>query len=187
MNLNEEQKKILLMIVILPVLGIIGVTYYWFMLGGKSSVLAYEDRVEKAKTETANYQAKLNDIEDFKKRTDGKYDELQATIAQLEKRLPTTRQAIGFFAALDTILTNTGVTNLRLAADKINEQSRYAEIPYSIKAEGRFHEYGQFLNLVEDNPERFMRVKSMKVTNNSGKPTMHPINVNIATFKFVLR
>jgi type IV pilus assembly protein PilO len=186
MNLNDEQKKVLAMIVLFGVLAVGGVAYYWFMFG-KASVLESNDRAETAKAETQSYQDKLGDIEDFKQRTEGKYDELQDSIAQLEKRLPTTREAIGFFAALDTILTNTGVTNLRLAADKINEQTRYTEIPYSIKAEGRFHEYGQFLNLVEDNPERFMRVKTMKVGNNAGKPAMHPISVSIATFKFVQR
>ena len=186
MPFNDEQKKILVVIVLMGMVALGAIASYWFMLG-KGQVSGYEGQEKKTRAEIAVLDKKMADIETFRNETKGNFEQLQASITQIEKRLPQNREAVGFFEALDAILRSTGVINQRLAVGEINEQSRYAEIPYSIRASGRYHEFGQFLNLVENNPDRFMRVKSFTVKNEPAKPSVHPIEVDIATFMFVER
>ncbi len=186
MNFSDEQKKILIGVVVVGVLAFGAVGYYWYFFG-KTAVADDKAAAEKAVTEKNDIVAKLDKIEKFKKDTAGKYEEMEENLRKVEMRLPQSRQAIEFFGTLNDILNNTGVSNERLAADRIVQQpgNSYAEIPYSIKAVGRFHELGQFLNLVEQNPRRFMRVKTLNIGNDSKQPSNHPVEVKIATFKFV--
>ncbi len=84
-------------------------------------------------------------------------------------------------------LRSSGIVTSKVAPEKLSIYSGYTEIPYTVKAQGRYHEFGQLLNLLEENPDRFMRVKSLTISNNPRQPSHHPIDVGIATFMFVQR
>jgi len=43
---------------------------------------------------------------------------------------------------------------------------------------------GIILTLLEQNTDRFMRVKSFKITDNLQRPSVHPIDMQISTFMF---
>lgn len=185
MTLTAEQKKTFLMVVILGVLGLGASLWYWFVFGAGEVDLA-QKQLEASVAEKRAFQAKLDEFEKFQKEVEapGKYEELKAQLTAMESRLPKTEEAFGFIEALDEILRKTGVSNERLEKEKTNPEIRYTEIPYSIKAVGRFHEFGQFLDLVENNDKRFMRLKTLKITDDSKRPTLHPIEVEIATYSF---
>jgi Tfp pilus assembly protein PilO len=185
MTLTAEQKKTLFMLVILGVLGLGGGLWYWFMFGA-SGVAQAEKQTTDNLAEKKTFDVQLQKFEAFKKEvTDpGKYDALKERLNVMQARLPRTEEAFGFFDALDDILRKTNVSNLRLEKEKTNPEIRYTEIPYSVRSVGRYHEFGQFLDLVENSEKRFMRVKTIKLTNDSKRPTMHPIEVEIATYSF---
>jgi Tfp pilus assembly protein PilO len=68
----------------------------------------------------------------------------------------------------------------------VSPQNRvqYTEIPYTIEAHGRYHEIGQFLTLIEQNPQRFMRLRNFTAENNLERPSIHPVQMEISTFMF---
>lgn len=185
MTITAEQKKTLFMIVVLGVLGLGGCLWYWFMFGATGLTDA-QTELTSATTEKKAIDAKLQEFADFRKKTDAPegYEALKANLAVLESRLPKTEEAFGFFETLNDILRRTSISNERLEKEKTNPEIRYTEIPYSVRAVGRYHEFGQFLDLVENNDKRFMRVKTLKLTGNSKRPTQHPIEVEIATYSF---
>lgn len=185
MNFSDDQKKTLLVIVVFGVLALGGVGWYWWFFGN-GKIKTFEAETVKLNEDVKGLDVQIKEIEDFEDFTQGKYKELERHLATVEKRLPQSREAIEFFTELNEILHSTGVITERLATDRIVTEpgQGYDEIPYSIVGKGRFHEFGQFLNLVEQNPDRFMRVKTLKLTNEPGRPSLHPIEVTIATFKF---
>ena len=185
MDITAEQKKILIVMAVLGVLILGASLWYWWMIGS-ASVIDAQKQTKTALAQKKDVDQKLQDFETFKKDVEdsGKWAELQDRLRILEGRLPKTEEAFGFIEALDEILRKTSISNERLEKGKISPEVRYTEIPYSIKAVGRYHEFGQFLNLVESNDKRFMRVKNFKISNDKKRPSLHPIEVEIATYSF---
>ena len=188
MTVTSEQKKTLILIVVLGVLALGGCAWYWYMLGRTAVAVSTKqanDAIEKQKV----VDAKLEEFAKFKKDVEdsGTWEELKLRLSLIESRLPKTEEAFGFFEALDEILRKTSVSNQRLEKQKTNPEVRYTEIPYSIRAVGRYHEFGQFLSLVENNEKRFMRVKTFQITDDAKRPSLHPIGVEIATYSFSSR
>ena len=110
--------------------------------------------------------------------------ELRQMIQKVIQRLPSRPDAPGFLVALVSILRQTGIIQRSVTPEETVNRTQYTEIPYEIDAFGRYHELGQFLTLVEQNPARFMRVKAMRVSNNLARPSIHPIELQISTFMF---
>ncbi|RMH29774.1 MAG: hypothetical protein D6691_02160, partial [Candidatus Hydrogenedentota bacterium] len=93
----------------------------------------------------------------------------------------------GFFQALSKVLQVTRVDYTELEPLKEVSRSAYVEIPYRIKGTARYHDFGHFLNLIEDNPDRFMRVRTFTIENRDDRPSVHPVTIELATFMFVKR
>lgn len=180
MNFDDQQKKALTMVIIFGAIGLFLVGYYWFMFG-KSTLTKNEKQKEVYQKELETVERKLKEINSFEQMTKDEYDVLRAKLERMKKRLPETRDAPGFLNQLSDILRRTGIYSQSLSAQDPKEYAKYTEIPYMIKGTGRFHEFGYFLNLVEEN-ERFMRVRTMKIENDESRPTLHPVEVDIATF-----
>jgi Tfp pilus assembly protein PilO len=86
--------------------------------------------------------------------------------------------------ALVSTLRVTGIIQETVKPENVRDRAQYTEIPYTVEAHGRYHELGQFLTLIEQNPQRFMRVKSFKLGTNLLRPSIHPIKMEITTFMF---
>jgi Tfp pilus assembly protein PilO len=80
------------------------------------------------------------------------------------------------------MLHNTGVDYDAVRPLPDRRRQLFTEMPYLIDSNAAFHEFGQFLNLIEENPNRFMRVSHIDVTNSREHPTVHPANLEITTF-----
>ncbi|MBX7244205.1 MAG: type 4a pilus biogenesis protein PilO [Candidatus Sumerlaeaceae bacterium] len=111
----------------------------------------------------------------------------EAMLKKIAAKLPDSPDAPGFFQALVEFLKTTRIAYTDLSPEPNLERSAYIEIPYKIKCSGRYHSFGQFLNLIEENPFRFMRVKTFTVENQDTRPSLHPISVEIGTFTFKKR
>jgi Tfp pilus assembly protein PilO len=105
-------------------------------------------------------------------------------ISRVMRRLPSTPDAPGFLVSLVEVLRQTGIIQRLVKPEATRNRVDYTEIPYSVSAFGRYHELGQFLTLVEQNPDRFMRLRTMKVTNTIARPSIHPVDLEITTFMF---
>ncbi len=187
--MKPEQKKNLILFAFLGVIGLIGCAVYYHLLV-KPDLIEYANKVVAADEKYENFKAKNDEIDDFEKEyTAEDYQAVKQRVQELEKRLPSTPQADQFFQALTEAIRVTDVINTVLEKQNINDRGsvQYEEIPYKLEIKSRYHQFGQFLNIIEQNPERFMRVKSMTIRNEKGNPTLHPIDIQIATFRFISR
>lgn len=182
MVLSAVDKKALQIGVFLAVLlgGLCGYYYFFFV---KKEMEANAKRVEKLDGDIKELKSTYARMQGMLSRK----DEIEAEsrkILEVKRRLPDTEDAPGFLSALVNILRITNVVNERVAPEKTQRRNLYTEIPYTIECSSRYHDFGEFLTLVEQNPERFMRVKSFTIANDDTRPSFHPISVSLATFKF---
>lgn len=110
--------------------------------------------------------------------------EKQRLLEQVAAKLPSSIAPTEFYQALEEILANTRINYTELTQQAPQNRDIYTEIPYRLVAKGRYHDFGQYLNMIEENPKRLMRVKTFTVENNDARPSVHPITVEIATFMF---
>jgi Tfp pilus assembly protein PilO len=166
-------------------LGLVAIVYFNYMFG-KPAIETFAANVEKDKVKIESLKTELATVEEFKKlQATGEWEKVKTRIEQVSRRLPKSTRPQDFYQALQSILEQTGVTVNLLKPDEVQRYERFAEIPYSIKVQARFHEFGHFLNLVEENPQRFMRVKQFRVTNDLNRPSIHPVDVNLASFMLI--
>lgn len=142
----------------------------------QGQTVKFEEELKEKQKEFAIIEEMLND--------EARYRELKEAVEHARRRLPRTPEAAGFLQALISVLEATGMHGQSVATLKHNVEVQYEEIPYKIKAYGRYHELGQALTLIEQNPDRFMRVKNFSLKNNPKRPSIHPIDLEVATFMF---
>ena len=187
MTFTDQQKSTLMGIGVAALLLVAGFGYYLYMFG-KDELAGYEkDADEKEKNSLAWKIAR--DGKELKRVREllAHEDELQAELesfAKVEERLPKTSNARGFYKELVDTLRTTGIYQDRVRTVTPKNRVQYTEIPYSIKAIGRYHEFGYFLTMIEQNPQRFMTVKNFTLDLTDARPTMHPISLEVATFMF---
>lgn len=109
---------------------------------------------------------------------------LKDKIDKIKKRLPDKPDARGFYLALVDILEATGVKYNFVLPDKTKIRTGYTEIPYKIELLCGYHELGEFISLIEENPDRIMRLNTLSVDFLKGRPTTHKINIQVSTFMF---
>lgn len=183
MALNEKHKTSLMIIAFFGVFVLLGILYVHHFLLGKSEIKKYESKKEKAEAEIKEMRQQLLDINALIAKRD-EVDKLRTRIAQFTKLLPTSKDAPGFFETLSDGLRTTGIVREALRPERTTVNEDYTEIPYSVEAHGNYHAFGQFLTLIEQNPDRFMRVKSLEIRNNVNRPSIHPVELQLATFMF---
>lgn len=182
MQFTETQKSKLLIIGFVGAVMLVIVLYFHFIIG-RGQLRDYKMQAARIEQEIGEAQVELVEIRDLMAQK-GQLEEQRLLIEKVVRRLPSSPDAPGFLMALVSILRTTGIIQEMVRPDRVQIRSQYTEIPYKIEAHGRFHELGQFLTLIEQNPARFMRVKDFHVTNNNDRPSVHPIQMKIATFMF---
>jgi Tfp pilus assembly protein PilO len=182
MQLTDKNKTLLMLLVFGGLVCLIVVGYFHFMLG-RGMISNYTRQAEEARKEVVE----LNDQLDAIKKLLSQKEEIAAQAEMIEKvtrRLPSSPDAPGFLGALVMSLATTGIIQEEVSPDQTAVRALYTEIPYKVSAHGYYHGFGQFLTLIEQNPDRFMRVKKLKIGNNTDRPSIHPIEMEIATFMF---
>jgi Tfp pilus assembly protein PilO len=149
----------------------------------RGKISLYDGAVATYTKELKEYNTQLTQINDLMKQKD-EVDKQAETIKKITRRLPSSPDAPGFLNALLMTLGTTGIIQENVKPGQTTDRTLYTEIPYSVVAHGHYHAFGQFLTLIEQNPDRFMRVKKLKIENNLDRPSVHPIEMEIATFMF---
>ena len=181
-SLSLETKRNLRSGAILAIVMVVALCIYWFNII-KPNINRDTDEVNKVKAQIAELDLKLKQMEEAEKNW-AFMKEKQALLDKLSKKLPNSVDAPGFFQAMVKILAITRIEMTDLTPENPAQRTVYTEIPYKIIGRGRYHDFGQFLNLIEENPERFMRVKTLTVENQDDRPSIHNISVRIGTFMF---
>lgn len=155
--------------------------YYFYF--AKVEIEAAQKKHETLQKEIREAKSRIREMNDAASNLEA-LKEKQRLLAEVAKKLPSNIAPEEFYRALDEILSVTRVSYSELTQLPLLTRPIYTEIPYKIDGRGRYHDFGQFLNLVEENPIRLMRVKTFTLENDDNRPSVHPLTVNIATFKF---
>jgi len=182
MIFDEQAKKTLTVGGLIALIILAGFGYWHFAIL-KVHYKRNENVKKGLKEEIGKFRDELAEIREMEAQRD-RIEEMRTMVAEARKRLPDTPDAPGFFQELIRILRITGVQTSRVDPRPQKRQALYTEIPYYIVSQCRYHEFGQFLNLIEENQNRFMRVSSFNVKNNDKRPSVHPVTVSISTFMF---
>jgi Tfp pilus assembly protein PilO len=180
--LTDKQKLAVQMIVFMGAVVAIMLGFVYFMLGREQ----IKDYAVQAEALSAKLEAKKKDLATINTQVNmGPELERQAElIRQFTRRLPSSPDAPGFLNSLVAILATTGIVQEEVKPAETVARPSYTEIPYKITAYGHYHALGQFLTLIEQNKDRFMRVRLLKIGINPKRPSMHPIDMEITTFMF---
>lgn len=184
-NMTPKQKDILKALAIL-VVAAAGVVAFLDFGQWRPRIKVSDQKTAAIQNEIKNMQARIKEIDQALANVD-ELRRKQELLMQISRKLPDSPDAPGFYNALVEILQSTRINYTALEPKPPAERTAYMEIPYSITCSGRYHDFGQFLNLIEENPNRFMRVKSFTIDNSDKRPSIHPITVDIATFMFLRR
>ena len=180
--LTPQEKDVLKAGGILAAVLVAAAVYFYYMIiqpqleSDKKKIEVVRKETSELKLELADMKAQFENLEVIKAK--------QAFLEKISRKLPNSPDAPGFYQALVKILEVTRVSYQALTPMAQADRTVYTEIPYRIDGRARFHEFGQFLNLIEENPDRFMRVKTFTVENDDTRPSVHPITVEIGTFMF---
>ncbi len=184
MQLTDKEKNDLIAVVFFMILVLGGMTYFWLMFG-KGMIQKITTQADAKEQEFYITDSKMEQINTFLAETEGnKYEELVAKLTEINKLLPTSSQPITFFAALDGALRETNIQPTEARPEVLGGGTEYEEIPYSIVANGSYANFGSFLSKVEQNPDRFMRIKTFKIINSLERPEVHTVDTKIATYRF---
>lgn len=181
-KLTAQQKDAIKAGGILAAVLVIGLGIYWWQFV-QPDLASSAKRVEALNTEISDFRRQLREMQDASAQLE-LLEEKQRMLEEVASKLPTTVAPQEFYRAFEQILQVTRLSYTELAQLPLLERQIYTEIPYQIVGQGRYHDFGQFLNLVEENPNRLMRIKTFVIENNDAHPSIHPIKVELATFKF---
>jgi Tfp pilus assembly protein PilO len=181
-KLTAQQKDAIKAGFILAFVLLGGVGAYWWKFT-TPDIAAAEKTVATLDTEIKDLNGQLREMNEAASNLE-QLKEKQQLLAEVAAKLPSTVAPQEFYRALEEILKITRMSYSELAQLPLLERAVYTEIPYQIVGNGRYHDFGQFLNLVEENPNRLMRIKTFVIENDDARPSVHPLKVQLATFKF---
>jgi Tfp pilus assembly protein PilO len=180
--MTDKDKKSLQVGVFIFVILMLVVLYYNFFILARD-IEAGRATLETLKMETATLTAELEKMREMI-RQEAQVNKELALVKKMAARLPSSPNEPEFLDELANSLQITGAKNQKIIPQKSETHTDYIEIPYGIFLNGRYHEFGQLLNLLEENPRRFMLVKEFEVKNDLKRPSIHPSRLDIATFMF---
>ena len=181
-KLTAQQKDAIKAGFILAIVLFFGVGFYWWKFTKPEIALA-ATRIAALEKEIDDLDKQVREMDEAAKHLE-ELKEKQKLLEEVAAKLPSTVAPQEFYRALEEILKVTRLSYSELSQLPLLERAVYTEIPYQIVGTGRYHDFGQFLNLVEENPNRLMRIKTFVIENDDAHPSLHPIKVQLATFKF---
>lgn len=181
-KLTAQQKDAIKAGFILAAVLFIGVGFYWWQFT-KPEIEQSETALTKISGEISDLKKQMREMADAAAHLES-LKEKQRLLEEVSAKLPSSVAPQEFYRAFEDILKVTRLSYSELNQLPLLERTVYTEIPYQIVGRGRYHDFGQFLNLIEENPNRLMRIKTFVIENDDATPSVHPLKVQLATFKF---
>jgi len=180
--LTPQQKDAVKAGAILAVVLFVG-AYAFYAYYIQPEVTRLEEQTGKLKAEITKLDARLKEMDAAAANIEALRAK-QELLRQVAAKLPSTPAPDEFYRALEEILNITRVDYTQLEGVSVVERETYSEIPYKLTGKGRYHDFGQFMNMVEENPKRLMRIRTFTVENDDSRPSIHPVTIELATFMF---
>lgn len=184
-NLTPKERDLVKAGSVMAAVLLAAVLYYNFSIvqpqlkKDEKKVVELKDVIKKSQEEIADLNKLASDTAELERKKDA--------LLKISAKLPDSIDAPGFYQALIDILQATRVEYSSLIQGREETREHYVEIPYRIGCRARYHDFGQFMNFIEENSRRFMRVKTFSVSNQDNRPSIHPANIEMATFMFTKR
>ncbi|MCX7046556.1 MAG: type 4a pilus biogenesis protein PilO [Candidatus Sumerlaeota bacterium] len=163
-----------------------GLWYFQFMMGSQA-IKQWEEDTKKAKEESKEFQAKIDEYILLKSR-EKEIMSRKAEVEKLAKRLPEVPEESQFYIILADIMDKANVFPIKVEKLKPNAREFYTEIPFRVECFVKYHNMGEFFNLIEEHPTRFMRIKQFNITDESpilqDRPSVQYASVEIATYSY---
>jgi Tfp pilus assembly protein PilO len=182
MIFTDKDKKALQVGIFIAILLGAGIGYYHVTIL-KPKIKANSSKVEELKSEVRQLNQDYREMMALVDQEET-IRAMEKAVLDAARRLPSRPDAPGFLNELIEILRITGVKNQTITPQPYEEHTLYTAIPYDIECSSRYHEFGQYLNLIEENPDRFMRVNNFHIANDDKRPSIHPVSLRISTFMF---
>lgn len=182
MALNEKEKNVLTAGLVLAGMFLVILVYLQFAFFSKD-IAGNQKKVATLTTETSGLNKRYLEMTAFVQNRK-EVEAMRNQLAAATRKLPSEPESLEFLKELRSSLERTGMKQTRVAPKPFVPRALYTEMPYEVQGSARYHEFGQFLNLIECNPRRFMRVNSFDMKNSDSRPTVHPVVVGISTFIF---
>lgn len=182
MTLTEQQKTTLIVTGILGVSIFIIIVYFMFAFinpavsDARATSETLQTEIRKNRETLAEYQRYLDNEEAHR--------ELRERFRTIEARLPSEQDPFAVFSLLREYFEGSNVFFSFLDPGDMTDRGRFREFPFTIRGSADYHAFGQLVNLIECNPDRLMHVTSIRLTNSERSPSIHPMEVGIATFTF---
>lgn len=183
MKLTDGQKTTLISCAVLLGLSF-GALYYFDFLWGDGIINGYTTRTKAAMTKLETLKKNETEYKSLKESSE-LLRELKANFDQAAQRWqpdPTLTIMDILFESFE--LTGVGFTNI--SRSNPQDLGLYNETVYSIECFGRFHELGMLMNLLEDNEQRFMRIKSFTIDNDKvdDRPSIQHALIELGVYTF---
>ena len=182
MTFNEKEKNVLKVGLIFAGM-LVFIFVYLHLFFFKAQIDRNERAVSDIMTKTKDMNKELGAIRDFLQKQ-SETEAMGKRVERMNAKLPSSAKAIEFLDELRASFERTGVRQNKITPKPYKSRTLFTEIPYEVAGNARYHEFGQFLNIIECNPRRFMRVNSLEIRDNPGRPSIHPVTVGISTFMF---
>lgn len=138
-------------------------------------------KIKATETSIKEREAEMKTLTDLENRR----EEIEAIRAKVEKqaeRLPSADEIPNLILIIKRMLMLTSVRVNSASQEKSETRQFYREIPYKLTCRSGYHNFGQFLNLIEVNPDRLMRIKKLEIELNEKNPTLHNVDMTIAAY-----
>ncbi len=182
MAMSEKNKQGLLVGGILGV-AILAIVLYFMFMYVEPGIKKFKDETETLESKIAANKQKLEEYQSYLNNEEARR-QVQEKFATIAKRLPDTQDTIEVYDLLRSYFEGSNVVFNALNPGASANRGRYTEFPFSIAGSAEYHAFGQLVNLIECNPDRLMHVTNLKLTNSDKRPSIHPMEVGVATFTF---
>lgn len=180
--MTEKNRQATLIICVFGLLAMAAAAYYYFMMA-KENITRMDAEAKKIAEENIKSEREITQLKALVN-DKARWEALKAKVEHAKRRLPQNPDDTAFFEILQETVRRTNISASRLQVKPVVPRPTYLEVPYEIGGAARYHDFGQFLNVVECHPDRLMRVSKFSLRNNDKRPSVHPMNITITTFTF---
>jgi Tfp pilus assembly protein PilO len=173
MSTQEKQAIIIGVLIGLAVLVACYYLLYLPMLTQMNNANAENEKLDKQR---AGLQAYLDDRDARGAEAD--------RIRKFEYLLPEEREVPQLFDYLRDIANDTGIEYIAIRSQEPQNRDLLKVFPFEIELKSGYHQLGEFLEKIEVNQKRFLRVDDIQLTSSEDNPTLHDASVVVTTFAY---
>ncbi len=156
------------------------INFFVLMQPQLNSLSKINPEIKTLKTDLKNVNNNLARLAQYRKEVDNLRINMDEVNEKVRKRgeVPIILEKISVIAEKNNIKINQIVPNPESEEVILeNNERRYFDLPVTIKAKGNYHDFGRFINDIENNNEAFIKIGTFTIQNKNDSSKSHDINV----------